>query len=192
LTVEEREALQGLARRPETAQALAVRARIVLACAESPSNSEVSRRLGVSLPTVGKWRKRFVIDRLDGLRDEPRLGAPRMITDVQVEAVITKTLEERSARWLSACRRGSARPKRCANRASKSSRPARHPTTHRPTQVRQSGRSGIDHNRQTVRSPNRPTDSIDIGSYTTGADPTRIMPMSYRNFRLRSCGWSIS
>ncbi|SCL24745.1 IS630 family transposase [Micromonospora inyonensis] len=94
LTAEEREALRGLARRPKTAQALAVRARIVLACAEGLSNSEVSRRLGVSLPTVGKWRKRFVADRVDGLRDEPRPGAPRKIGDAQVEAVITKTLEE--------------------------------------------------------------------------------------------------
>ncbi|PSK66339.1 hypothetical protein B0E53_01721 [Micromonospora sp. MH33] len=94
LTAEEREELQGLARRPKTAQALAVRARIVLACAEGLSNSEVSRRLGVSLPTVGKWRKRFVADRVNGLRDEPRPGAPRRIGDAQVEAVITKTLEE--------------------------------------------------------------------------------------------------
>jgi transposase len=94
LTAEEREALRGLARRPKTAQALAVRARIVLACAEGLSNSEVSRQLGVSLPTVGKWRKRFVAGRVDGLRDEPRPGAPRKVGDVQVEAVITKTLEE--------------------------------------------------------------------------------------------------
>lgn len=94
LTAEEREALRGLARRPKTAQALAVRARIVLACAEGLSNSEVSRRLSVSLPAVGKWRKRFVADRVDGLRDEPRPGAPRKIGDAQVEAVITKTLEE--------------------------------------------------------------------------------------------------
>lgn len=94
LAVEEREALLGLARRPKTAQALASRARIVLACAEGLSNSEVSGRLGVSLPTVGKWRKRFVADRVDGLRDEPRPGAPRKIGDAQVEAVITKTLEE--------------------------------------------------------------------------------------------------
>ena len=86
--------MRGLARRPKTAQALAVRARIVLACAEGLSNSEVSRRLGVSLPTVGRWRKRFVADRVDGLRDEPRPGAPRKVGDAQVEAVITKTLEE--------------------------------------------------------------------------------------------------
>jgi len=97
LAADEREALQSLARRPKTAQALALRARIVLACAEGLSNSEVSRRLGVSLPTVGKWRKRFVADRVDGLRDEPRPGAPRKITDTVVEAVIVKTLEERPA-----------------------------------------------------------------------------------------------
>jgi transposase len=95
LTVQERAVLEGLARRPKTAQALALRARIVLACAEGLSNSEVSRRLGASLPTVGKWRKRFVADRVGGLRDEPRPGAPRKIGDAQVEAVITKTLEER-------------------------------------------------------------------------------------------------
>lgn len=95
LTADERESLRGMVRRPKTAQALAVRARIVLACAEGLSNSEVSRQLGVSLPTVGKWRGRFVADRVDGLRDEPRPGAPRKITDAQVEAVITKTLEER-------------------------------------------------------------------------------------------------
>jgi transposase len=103
LTGEEVETLQGLARRPKTAQALALRARIVLACAEGLSNSEVSRRLGVSLPTVGKWRQRFVTDRVDGLTDEPRPGAPRKITDAQVEAVIVKTLEEtpsnRDSHW---------------------------------------------------------------------------------------------
>jgi transposase len=94
LTESERETLRGLARRAKTAQALALRARIVLACAQGLSNSEVSRELGVSLPTVGKWRRRFVTDRLDGLSDEPRPGAPRKITDAQVEAVLVKTLEE--------------------------------------------------------------------------------------------------
>src|SRR3954471_16434406 len=98
LTEVERETLRAWARRGKTAQALALRARIVLACAEGLSNSEVSRRLGVSLPTVGKWRKRFVADRVDGRRDEPRPGAPRKITDTVVEAVIVKTLEERPAR----------------------------------------------------------------------------------------------
>ncbi len=86
--------MQELARRPKTAQALASRARIVVACAEGLSNSEVSRQVGVSLPTVGKWRKRFVADRMDGLRDEPCPGAPRKVNDAQIEAVITKTLEE--------------------------------------------------------------------------------------------------
>ena len=94
LTEGERETLRAWARRGKTAQALAVRARIVLACAGGLSNSEVSRQLGVSLPTVGKWRARFVADRLDGLGDEPRPGAPRKITDARVEMVIVKTLEE--------------------------------------------------------------------------------------------------
>jgi transposase len=94
LTAAEREALQGLVRRGKTAQAVALRARIVLACADGLSNSEVSRRLGASLPTIGKWRKRFVAERLDGLFDEPRPGAARKIGDAQIEAVITKTLEE--------------------------------------------------------------------------------------------------
>lgn len=94
LTAAEREALQNFVRRGKTAQALALRARIVLACADGLSNSEVSRRLGASLPTIGKWRKRFVAERLDGLFDEPRPGAARKIGDAQIEAVITKTLEE--------------------------------------------------------------------------------------------------
>jgi transposase len=103
LTADEREALRGWVRRGKTAQALALRARIVLACADGLSNSEVSRRLGASLPTVGKWRARFVVDRVDGLRDEPRPGAPRKITDAQVEEVIVKTLEQappnRDSHW---------------------------------------------------------------------------------------------
>jgi len=93
----ERDVLEGWVRRGRTAQALAVRARIVLACAQGLSNSEVSRRLEVSLPTVGKWRKRFVEHRLDGLSDEPRPGAPRRIADAQVEMVIVRTLEEAPA-----------------------------------------------------------------------------------------------
>jgi transposase len=97
LSEPERQTLQGLTRRAKTAQALALRARIVLACADGLSNSEVSRELGVSLPTVGRWRQRFVEDRLDGLTDEPRPGAPRKITDAQVEAVLVKTLEQTPA-----------------------------------------------------------------------------------------------
>jgi transposase len=97
LTDEERETLQRWARRAKSSQALALRCRIVLACAEDLSNVEVADRLGVSRPTVGKWRSRFVVDRLDGLTDEPRSGAPRTITDDQVEEVIVATLEETPA-----------------------------------------------------------------------------------------------
>jgi transposase len=93
LTAEERETLRGWARRPKTAQALALRARIILACAEERSNTAVSTALGVAKQTVGKWRGRFVAQRLEGLRDEPRPGAPRQIGDAQVERLITLTLE---------------------------------------------------------------------------------------------------
>lgn len=94
LTDEEREALQRWAGRPSSAQALALRCRIVLACAEGGTNQAVAGRLGVSRSTVRKWRTRFVEDRLDGVHDEPRPGAPRTITDADVERVIVKTLEE--------------------------------------------------------------------------------------------------
>ena len=84
----------GLGRRRKTSQALALRARIVLRCADGCSNQAVAEELGVSRPMVGKWRQRFVTERLRGLGDAPRSGAPRRITDEQVEAVITKTLAE--------------------------------------------------------------------------------------------------
>jgi transposase len=93
LSAEERETWQRWARRPKTAQALALRARIVLACAEEKSNSEVSGAMRLCKQTVGKWRARFVAKRLDGLLDEPRPGAPRQIGDAQGERVITLTLE---------------------------------------------------------------------------------------------------
>jgi transposase len=93
LTAEERETLQRWARRPKTAQALAVRARMVLACAEGRSNTAVSAALRLCKQTVGKWRGRFAAQRLDGLLDEPRPGAPRRISDAQVEHVLTVTLE---------------------------------------------------------------------------------------------------
>ncbi len=94
LSDEEREILERWARRPKSAQALAVRCRIVLACAGGASNSEVADRLGVHETTVGKWRARFLAKRLDGLVDEPRPGAPRTITDADVERVIVATLED--------------------------------------------------------------------------------------------------
>ena len=80
-------------RRPSTAQALALRATIVLGCAEGKTNTVVAAELGITIQTVGKWRSRFVEQRLDGLLDEPRPGAPRLISDADVERVITLTLE---------------------------------------------------------------------------------------------------
>ena len=94
LSDEERETLERWARRPTSAQALALRCRIVLAAAEGTSNRAIARALDCHPVTVGKWRRRFAQWRLDGLQDEPRPGAPRTITDAQVEAVIVKTLEE--------------------------------------------------------------------------------------------------
>jgi len=94
LSDEERATLQRWARRPKSAQALALRCRIVLECAAGRTNTAVAERLGVSGPTVGKWRHRFVELRLEGLHDEPRPGAPRSIGDDDVERVIVKTLEE--------------------------------------------------------------------------------------------------
>jgi transposase len=94
LTDEERQRLVCWSRRSTTAQALALRCRIVLACAEGATNKAVAERLGIWPQTVTKWRGRFVRGRLDGLVDEPRPGRPRTIADEQVEQVITKTLEE--------------------------------------------------------------------------------------------------
>jgi transposase len=93
LTMTERTTLQQWTRRPRTAQALAQRARIVLACGDGQSNAAVASRLRVTRPTVGKWRARFLSQRLDGLLDEPRPGAPRTITDADVERVLARTLE---------------------------------------------------------------------------------------------------
>jgi transposase len=93
LTEDEHEQLTALTLRRKTAQALALRARIVLACAEGIDNKVVSSRQRVTPQTVSKWRARFVEHRLDGLLDAPRPGAPRTIDDSRVDAVITKTLE---------------------------------------------------------------------------------------------------
>jgi transposase len=96
LSTEERLALERLANRRKSAQAMALRARIVMCCAkDGATNREVADKLGVSEAMVGKWRRRFVEHRLNGLSDDPRPGAPRKITDDQVEAVIVKTLEEK-------------------------------------------------------------------------------------------------
>ena len=89
----ERAELTGLAVRRNTAQALALRARIVLGCAGGEQNKHIAERLGVCENTVGKWRRRFAEHRLDGLRDEPRSGTPRTLDDARIEAVIVRTLE---------------------------------------------------------------------------------------------------
>src|SRR5664280_409858 len=93
LTSDEREQLQRWARRRSSAQALALRSRIVLECAEGMPNKEVAARLGVSQPTVGKWRSRFLELRLDGLEDDPRPGRVPSITAEQVEKIVVDTLE---------------------------------------------------------------------------------------------------
>ena len=93
LSDEERRTLEGWTRRGKTAQALALRSRIVLACAEGGTNTAVAERVGVDRNTVATWRARFLRDRLDGLTDEPRPGRPRTITDEQVERVVVTTLE---------------------------------------------------------------------------------------------------
>jgi transposase len=93
LATEERETLERWVRRPKTAQALAQRARIVLACAGGQRNGDVAERERVTRQTVGRWRARFVTKRLDGILDEPRPGAPRRVSDADVERVLTRTLE---------------------------------------------------------------------------------------------------
>jgi transposase len=85
--------LEGYTERRKTAQALALRARIVLGCASGLSNKAEAARERVTAQTVGKWRQRFVEQGLDGLRDEPRPGVPRKIDDAKVESVIVQTLE---------------------------------------------------------------------------------------------------
>jgi len=93
LTEDERRTLEQWARRPKTAQRLALRSRVVLACADGLPNGTVAARLHVSSNSVGKWRERFCVRRLEGLVDEPRPGAPRTVTDDMVVDLITRTLE---------------------------------------------------------------------------------------------------
>lgn len=93
LSASERSELLSLASRRKTAQALALRARIMLACAEGGENKAIAAQLGLDRQTVGKWRRRYVEQRADGLHDEPRSGAPRTVDDARIEAVIVRTLE---------------------------------------------------------------------------------------------------
>jgi len=89
----ERKSLESMARRTRSAPQLARRARIILKCAERVDNKTVAHKLRVTPQMVGKWRARFVSERLEGLQDEPRPGAPRQVADAQVEEVIVRTLE---------------------------------------------------------------------------------------------------
>ncbi len=93
ITDEERETLERWARRPTTAQAVAQRARLILSCAAGRTNTRVAHDLQLTKQTIGKWRTRFLAKRLDGLLDEPRPGAPRTVSDADVERVLTRTLE---------------------------------------------------------------------------------------------------
>ena len=102
LSPSERDALQQWVAQRKTAQALALRARIILACAQGLSNSGVSAQVGLGSQSVGKWRRRFLDRRLDGLRDEPRPGAPRKITEADAQRVVRLTLQTSPAdatRW---------------------------------------------------------------------------------------------
>ena len=94
LADDERQVLEQWVRRAKTSQALALRSKIVMACAEGVPNKEVAARFSVTPQMVGKWRARFVVRRLEGLSDEPRPGQPRKVTDAKVEEVIVKTLEQ--------------------------------------------------------------------------------------------------
>jgi putative transposase len=101
----EHEALVSITRSRSMPQSLATRARIVLLAAEGESNTSIADRLGLSLPTVGIWRKRYLHQRIQGLYDEPRPGGPRSIRDEQIATLLRKTLKTRpkgGTQW--ACR----------------------------------------------------------------------------------------
>jgi transposase len=93
LTDDERAQLLAWSRRRKSANGLATRSRIVLAAADGLGNTAIAAKLQIAVSSARKWRSRFLADRLDGLLDEPRPGRPRTVTDEQVEAVITRTLE---------------------------------------------------------------------------------------------------
>ena len=93
LSDDERAQLERWARRAKSSQALALRCRIVLACADGLNNQQVAEQLGCHQVTVGKWRSRFVVARLSGLHDEDRPGRPTSIEAEQVEDVVVATLE---------------------------------------------------------------------------------------------------
>ncbi len=93
LTEVNREILERWSRLPKTAQALALRSRIILRCGDGVPNKAVSAEMPVKPQTVGKWRSRFLERGVDGLMDEPQPAAPRKVSDATIERLITKTLE---------------------------------------------------------------------------------------------------
>ena len=98
----EREALRAWTRQPKCPQALALRARLILLCADGLSNTETAAQLHVTIQTVGKWRQRFIEKRLDGLLDEPRPGTPKKLSEAQVDRVLVMTMEpppNKTAHW---------------------------------------------------------------------------------------------
>jgi transposase len=95
VTEDQRRTLETMAHRARTAPLLARRARIILTCATGLDNTTVARKLRMAQPTVGRWRQRFIDKGVDGLLDEPRPGTPRKIGDAEVEAIVTRTLENR-------------------------------------------------------------------------------------------------
>ena len=99
LSVDERETLTRWSRRAKSSQALALRCRIVLLCADGLANTHVAEQLGVSRAMVGKWRSRFVAKRLEGLSDEPRPGAPRKVSDEVVVATLEQTPPRGDTHW---------------------------------------------------------------------------------------------
>ncbi len=109
VTDDERAKLDAWVRRPKTAPRLALRSRIVLAAADGQPNTAIATDLRVTLPTVGKWRQRFLDKRLDGLTDEPRPGPPRTITGAHVEDVVTRTLESKPTNATHGSTRGMAK-----------------------------------------------------------------------------------
>jgi len=102
LTEDERSALDQMRRRGSIGAALKLRATIIVKCAEGRDSVDVAEDLGITQQTVGKWRRRFLRNRLDGLFDEPRVGRPRSVTDEDVQRVIDTTLHEKpraSTQW---------------------------------------------------------------------------------------------
>ena len=99
MTVEEREQLIRWTRRAKSSQALALRARIVLACAQGADNKTVAGRLGCAAATVGKWRGRFIAQRLDGLSDGPRPGRPPSISVEEVVVATLETMQKNATHW---------------------------------------------------------------------------------------------